>query len=114
MAFVALASTSLVFRGRSGKIYQIPITRASSVGFCTFTQDAQTFWFVPEDMQLVDAYIGDAVNATDYLDTYLNGAVKPQMRLMEKGINAATTVPRTAPSSWIRGGSQLSLYHYSA
>lgn len=114
MAFVALVATSLTLQGRSGKVYQLAVTKATAVGFCTFTQDGQTFYNLPEDCRVIDAYVGDAVNAADYLDFYLDGIQKIQMRIFEDGVNNATTVPRIAPSSWMRAGSQLSLYHYSA
>jgi hypothetical protein len=114
MAFVALVATSLTLQGRSGKVYQLPITRATSSGFCTFTQDGQTFYNLPEDCRVIDAYVGDAVNAADYLDFYIDGIQKIQMRIFEDAVNNSTTVPRTAPSAWMRAGSQLSLYHYSA
>jgi hypothetical protein len=114
MAFVAITAGSVTLQGRSGKIYQLPFTKATAVGMVTFTQDGQTFYRLPEDCRLIDAYIGDAVNATDYLDWYLDGIQKIQMRIYEDAVNNATTVPRVAPSSWIRVGTQLSLYHYSA
>jgi len=114
MAFVALTAASLTFQGRSGKVYNIPFTKATAVGYVSFTQDGQTFWKLPEDCRIVDGYIGDSVNATDYLDIYVDSIQKIQSRIYEDSVNNATTVPRLAPSSWIRGGSQLSLYHYSA
>jgi len=114
MAFVPITAATLTFLGRSGKTYIIPWTKATAVGFASFTQDGQTFWKAPEDIRLVDAYIGDAVNAADYADFYLDSVQKIQMRLMVNAINDATTVPRTAPSPWIKAGTQLSLYYYSA
>ncbi len=114
MAFVALTGAQITLRGRSGKFYVLPFTKATAVGFCTFTQDSQNFWSLPEDCVYADAYIGDAVNAADYLDTYLNSELKIQLRILEKAVNSATTIPRIAPTGWIRGGTQLSLYHYSA
>jgi len=114
MAYVALTAAVLILQGRSGKNYTIPFTKATAVGFCSFTQDGQTFFNLPEDCRIIDSYIGDAVNAADYVDIYLNSLLKMQMRLMLKGIYAATTVPHLAPSSWMRAGTQLSLYHYSA
>lgn len=115
MAYVAITAMTLTFRGlKTGKTYVIPITKASAVGYVTFTQDAQTFWFVPEDLRLVDAYLGDSPNAADYLDFYVGGIQKIQERIMLKEVSSATTVPRLAPRSVIRAGSQLALYHYSA
>jgi hypothetical protein len=114
MAFVPITAASLTLQGKSGKVYTLPFTKATAVGMITFTQDGQTFYRLPEDCRLIDAYIGDAVNATDYLDFYLDGIQKIQMRQFVDAINNATTVPRTAPSSWIRGGTQLSCYYYSA
>jgi len=114
MAFVALAAAQLTMKGRSGKFYNLPFTKATAVGFASFTQDGQTFWICPEDVFIADGYIGDAVNAADYLDVYLDSQQKVQLRIYEKGVNAATTVPRLAPSGWIKAGTQISLYHYSA
>jgi len=113
MAFVAITSATLTLRGKSGTMYVLPFTKATAVGFVTFTQDAQTFWTVPEDCQIVDCYVGDAVNAADYADVYLNSIQKIQMRIMVAAVHAATTVPHIASSSWIRGGSQFAMYYYS-
>jgi hypothetical protein len=114
MAFVAITAASLTLQGRSGKIYTLPWTKATAVGYATFTQDGQTFYRLPEDCRIIDAYVGDSVNAADYLDLYLDGIQKIQMRIFVDAVNNATTVPRLPPSSWIRGGTQLSMYYYSA
>lgn len=114
MAFVALAAAVLTFLGRSGKTYQIPITRAASVGLCTFTQDGTTTWFVPENVKLIDGFIGDSINAGDYLDFYVNNTVRPQLRVMEKVLTNVNASRAMAQGQWIGGGSALSIYHYSA
>lgn len=114
MAFVPLVSASLSLIGKSGARYELAFTKATAVGFCLFTQDGQSFWRTPEPVQPIDCYIGDAVNAADYLDFYINSIQKIQQRIFEDGVNNATTVPRMAPRSWIPAGAMVSLYHYSA
>lgn len=114
MAYVALASTQLVFRGASGKMYRVGIAKDTAVGFATNSWNSQTFWVPPEDVTLVDAFVGDSVNAGDYLDIYLDGIVRPPLRLYLKAINAATTVPRIAGWAPIKKGTQVNFYHYSA
>lgn len=114
MAFVAITAASLTFKGRSGTYYNVPWTKATAVGYATFTQNGDTNITFPEDVMMVDAYVGDAVNAADYADFYIDGVVKPQMRLLVNAINDATTIPRTAPGPWIRAKSTVRLYYYSA
>lgn len=114
MAFVAITAAEFVFQGRSGTVYRVPWTKATAVGFATFTQNGQTFISFTEDVHLVDAYVGDAVNAADYADFYVGGLVKPAMRLFVNAINDATTVPRTAPGPWIRANTMIQVYYYSA
>lgn len=114
MAFVALTGATVNMRGASGKPYALPITKAAAVGFCTFTQDGQSFWTAPEDVYIEDAYISDTVNAADYLDVYLNSIVMPQMRILEKQLTNTTAVPRIMRSGMIRAGTKIALYHYSA
>lgn len=113
MAFVALAAAVLTFQGRSGRTYQIPITKATAVGLCTFTQDGTTTWYVPEDVILVDGYIGDSINPADYLDFYVNNIVRPQLRVIEK-LLTSTTTNRKVTGQYIAKGAALSVYHYSA
>lgn len=105
---------TLTLQGKSGRTYVIPVTKATAVGYMTFTQDGQTFWNVPEDCRIIDGYVGDSPNAADYVDIFLNAIQKIQARIMLKAVSSATTIPRIAPSSYIQAGSQLSLYHYSA
>lgn len=114
MAFVPITAASLAFKGRSGTIYQVPWTKATAVGYATFTQNGDTNITFPEDVMLVDAYVGDSVNATDYIDFYVDGLIKPQMRVWVDGVNNATTVPRCAPGPWIRAKSVIRVYFYSA
>lgn len=114
MAFVAITASSITLQGRSGKLYTLAFTKATAVGMVTFTQDGQTFYSLPEQCRIVDAYVGDAVNATDYFDVYVNSQVRPNMRIYSDGVNNATTVPRLTTSSWIAAGAQFALYHYSA
>lgn len=114
MAFVALTGATISMRGKSGKPYALPLTKATAVGFCTFTQDGQTFWRAPEDVYVEDGYISDTINAADYLDIYLNSIVMPQMRILEKQLTNTTAVPRIMKSGWIRAGTNIALYHYSA
>lgn len=114
MVFVAITAASLTMLGRSGKTYQVGFTKATAVGYVTFNTDSQTFKILPEDMCIVDGYVADAVNAADYLDIYINGLIKPEARLNPKGIYAATTLPRTPRSAWMRAGSQFAMYYSSA
>lgn len=113
MAFVALAAAVLTFQGRSGQMYQIPVTKATAVGLVTFVQDGTTTWFAPEDVILVDGYIGDSINAGDYLDFYVNNIVRPQLRVMEK-VLTSTTTNRKITGQWIRKDAAIGVYHYSA
>ena len=114
MAFVAITASSVTLQGKSGKLYNLAFTKAAAVGMVTFTQDGQTFFQLPEQCRIIDAYVGDAVNATDYFDIYVNSQVRPQLRIYSDGVNNATTVPRLTPSSWIGAGAQFAVYHYSA
>ena len=114
MAFVAITAATITFQGKSGATYSVPWTKATAVGYATFTQNGQTYISFPEDVRMIDAYIGDAVNAADYADFYVDGLVKPSMRMMVNAVNDATTIPRTAPGLWIRKGSLVNLYYYSA
>ena len=114
MAFVPITAATVTLQGRSGAIYQLAFTKATAVGMCTFTQDAQTFYAVPEDCRIVDMYIGDTVNKTDYIDPYVDSVQKIQQRVYVYNAYANTTVPRIPPSSWIRKGSQFAMYFYSA
>jgi len=114
MAFVPITAATVTLQGRSGKIYSLAFTKATAVGLINFTQDGQTFYKLPEDCRIVDMYIGDTVNKTDYFDVYLDSIIKPQMRIYAYGAYANTTVPRIAPSSMIRANTQLSIYFYSA
>jgi hypothetical protein len=113
MAFVALTAAVLIFQGKSGRTYNIPITRASSVGLVTFAQDGTTTWYTPEEVMLVDGYIGDSINAADYLDTYVNNIVRPQLRVMEKLLTNVTATKRVT-GQWIASNAAVSFYHYSA
>mgnify|MGYP003394539715 CR=1 FL=1 len=113
MAFVALAAAVLTFEGRTGRRYQIPITKATAVGLCTFVQDGTTTWYAPEDIRLIDGFIGDAINAGDYLDFYVNNTVRPQLRIMEKILTSVTAVNKVV-GQWIANGAAVSIYHYSA
>lgn len=114
MAFVALTAAVLTFMGKSGRKYQIPITKASAVGLCTFVQDGTNTWFAPEDIKLVDGYIGDTINAGDYLDFYVNNTVRPQLRVMEKVLTNINATRAMLEGQWIGAGAALSIYHYSA
>lgn len=113
MAFVALAAAVLIFKGRSGRTYNIPIAKATAVGLCTFSQDGTTTWFAPEDVILVDGYIGDTINAADYLDFYVNNTVRPQLRILEKLLTNVNATNR-ATGQWIGANAAISIYHYSA
>lgn len=112
MAFVALTAASLTFRGDSGRIYELAISKATAVGFCTFSNDSQTFWRAPENVTVIDGYIGDSINSTDYLDLYVN-ALFTGVRWMEKKMGVTLAGNRIA-SPKIRAGAQIALYHYSA
>lgn len=114
MAFVPLTAASLTLLGRSGKMYQVGFTKATAVGYVTFNTDSQTFKILPEDVCIVDAYVAASSNATDYLDIYINGLIKPEARLNPGGIHAATTLPRTPRSAWMEKGSQFAMYLHSA
>ena len=113
MAFVALAAAVLYFKGKSGRTYSIPITKATAVGLVTFTQDGTTTWFAPEDVILYDGYIGDTINAGDYLDFYVNNTVKPQLRILEKLLTNVNATNRVT-GQWIASGAAIGIYHYSA
>ena len=114
MAFVAITAGTLVLQGRSGKMYNLAFTKATAVGLASFTQDGQTFYKLPEDARIVDCYIGDTINKTDYIDCYLDSIIKPQMRIYAYGAYANTTTPRITPSGMIRAGTQFQIYWYSA
>jgi hypothetical protein len=113
MAFVALAAAALTWEGKSGRRYQTPITKATAVGLCTFVQDGTTTWFAPEEIRLIDGFIGDTINAGDYLDFYVNNTVRPQLRVMEKILTSVTAINKIV-SQWISSGAAVSVYHYSA
>lgn len=112
MAFVALTAASVTLRGDSGRIYELALTKATAVGFVTFTNDSQTFWRAPENVTIIDGFVGDSINAGDYLDLYVN-SLFTGVKYMEKKMTTTVTGNRiTSPK--IRAGSQIALYHYSA
>lgn len=113
MAFVALTAAVLYFKGKSGRTYSIPFTKASAVGLVTFAQDGTTQWFAPEDVIAYDGYIGDTINAGDYLDFYVNNTVRPQMRIIEKLLTNVNATNRVT-GQWIGSGAAISIYHFSA
>jgi len=96
MAYVALAATQLIFKGRSGTTYRLGVAKDTAVGYATFSANGDSNFIFQEDVQIVDAYCGDSVNVGDYIDFYVNGLVKPTMRIYVKSVNAATTIPRCA------------------
>lgn len=113
MAFVALTAAVLTFEGRTGRPYNIPITKATANGLVTFVQDGTTSWFAPEEIRVVDGYIGDTVNAGDYLDFYVNNTIRPQLRIMEKLLTNVTAT-RKISGQWIGQGAAISISHNSS
>lgn len=111
MAFVALTAASITMKGKSGRIYELAMTKATAVGFVTFTNDGQTFWRAPEDVMVIDGFIGDTINAGDYMDIYAN-TLFTGLRILEKKLSTTVTGNRVV-SGWIRAGSQIALYHNS-
>ena len=114
MAFVPITAGTVVLRGASGKMYNLAFTKPTAIGMVVFTQDGQTMYRLPEACNIVDLYIGDTINKTDYLDVYCDSIVKPQARIYAYGAYANTTVPRITPSSMMRAGTQFAMYFYSA
>ncbi len=111
MAFVALASTSITFLGRSGAIYELPITQATAVGYSIFP-DANPFIRFGEDVKIVDGFTADSVNAADYLQLWVNSK-DTGFRYLLKKMTSTVSAGRIT-SSWIMAGAQIQLYHQSA
>lgn len=113
MAFVALTRCTVTIQGaRSGQRVALDVTKATAVGMVTFTRDSQTFAQINEDFFIADVYTGDAVNAADYLEIYINGMTTS--RRIQGGImkTAPTGANRLMEGAIPKG--QFALYWQSA
>lgn len=111
MAYVALASTSVTFQGRSGAIYEETISKATAVGYVTWN-DGNAFKRFGEDVRVIDGYSGDTVNVGDYIQLWVNSKDSGFRYWLKK--LTVTVSPGRISSSWIAAGAQIQFYHYSA
>lgn len=111
MAFVALASTSITFQGRSGAIYEEAITQATAVGYALFN-DQNPFKRFGEDVRVIDGYSGDTVNVGDYITLWVNSK-DTGFKYWLKKLTVTVSAGRIS-SSWIKAGAMVQFYHYSA
>lgn len=113
MAFVALTRCGVTLQGaRSQQRVTLDITKATAVGMVTFTRDSQTFANVNEDFYIADIFTGDAVNAADYLEIYINGMTTGR-RIQGGIIKVAPTGQNRLMEGVIPKG-QLAFYWQSA
>lgn len=113
MAFVALTGCTITIEGaNSRQRLALSVTKASAVGFVTFSRDSQTFVNINEPFYVVDAYTGDAVNAGDYLEIY-NRGISTGRRILGGIMKTAPTGSNRLMEGVIPAG-QTAFYWYSA
>jgi len=113
MAFVALTRCTITLQGaQSGRRLALDVTKATAVGMVSFSRDSQTFANLKEDFYIADVYTGDSVNATDYLEVYVNGQTTSR-RIQGGIIKTAPTGANRIMEGPISAG-QFALYWYSA